>query len=388
MINKLQIIATKPTRNIIGLMSGTSLDGLDIALCNISGSGKSTKAKISYFTTINYPIPLVTAIREISAEHISLKSLTALHTTLGNWMGNATNKALKQWGVTKDEIDLIASHGQTIYHIPGANNNNQPATLQIGDADQIAATTGITTISDFRMKHIAAGGEGAPLAGYGDYLLFSNSEKDIVLINIGGIANFTILPADEGKPICCSDMGPGNTLMDAWMRNNENLPYDKDGSIAARGIVYTPLLEKLLAHPFFKLPFPKSTGPEMFSYHWLQEGVIHSGASTLSSADIMATLNVFTARCIAQALLHNITTKNIEVFISGGGLWNLTLLKNIRELLPNYHLKSMSDTGILPDAKEALLFAILANECISGTANTFTGTGLLPVKMGKISFPL
>lgn len=388
MIHKLQQLANKPTRTIIGLMSGTSLDGLDIALCNVSGSGVKTLAEIKHFETIVYPEQLVNRLRNISKEDIQLRELTILHTELGKWMGQAVNKTLTKWNIFPGTVDLIASHGQTIYHAPSLHTAQQThSTLQIGDADQIAATTGIITIADFRMKHIAAGGQGAPLAGYADYLLFANHSKDVVLVNIGGIANFTFIPSSKQNKICCSDSGPGNNLMDFWMRTQKNSRYDLNGQTAQQGNVCVPLLNKLSAHPFFNLPFPKTTGPEMFSSAWLEDIIRNEVEGELSNEDIMATLNMFTAQSIAQAIKQNTHGVNTDIYFSGGGLHNKTLMKNLKILLPGFQFCRWEEKGILPDAKEALLFALLANECVSGNPSTFTDTGLIAVSMGKISFP-
>ena len=222
-IQKLYDIANKPCRLIIGLMSGTSLDGLDIALCSIEGNGVNTKLHLLNFETIPYLDDFKSEIRTIfSRKQIDLEKLCLLNPWIALQHAQMINTCLQKWNIKNTEVDLIASHGQTIYHAPQRLHQQQKfgnATLQIGDGDHIAVATGIITISDFRQKNIAAGGEGAPLAVYGDYLIFGKSGEDRVLLNIGGIANFTYLPGvNENEKILCSDIGPGNTLMDAYIQ--------------------------------------------------------------------------------------------------------------------------------------------------------------------------
>jgi anhydro-N-acetylmuramic acid kinase len=206
-------------------MSGTSLDGLDIALCEIKGNGIDTKLSLLKFDHINYEDDYKEEVRKIfSKKTIELEELCLLNEWIGIKHAAIVNACLQKWNVPNENVDLIASHGQTIYHAPKNLHHRQKfgnGTLQIGDADHIAVHTGIITISDFRQKHIAAGGEGAPLAAYGDFILYSEKDRDVMLLNIGGIANFTYLPAGAGfDKIICSDIGPGNTIMDAYARQN------------------------------------------------------------------------------------------------------------------------------------------------------------------------
>jgi anhydro-N-acetylmuramic acid kinase len=266
------------------------------------------------------------------------------------------------------------------------------ATLQIGDGDHLAVGTGIITISDFRQKHIAAGGEGAPLAIYGDHLLFSKKGENRFLLNIGGIANFTFLPESGKKEeIVSSDTGPGNTLMDAFIRKHiPGTAFDQDGKLAASGSPDQALLNALLDHPFFGLPFPKTTGPELFNPEYLESAVQKSDGSRLTIADIMATLNRFTAESIALAIREHVSGKNnVTIYISGGGLHNPILIETLRNLLPGYTLASIAELGIHPDAKESVLFAALANESICGEEmyGNDRVKGMPDVALGKISFP-
>ena len=237
-ISQLYQIAQKPTRRIIGLMSGTSMDGLDIALCAISGSGMQTKVVLEQFMTVPYTANFKDKLLTVfSKDTISLAQLCMLHPWIGLEHATCINQALTQWKIVSKDVDLIASHGQTVYHAPKSLHPDDAfgsATLQIGEADHLSVATGIITISDFRQKHIAAGGEGAPLAVYGDYLLCHHPTENRVLLNIGGIANFTYLPAACSiNQVFSTDTGPGNTLMDAYIRKCFNdLAYDQNGDIA------------------------------------------------------------------------------------------------------------------------------------------------------------
>ena len=219
-------------RTIIGLMSGTSLDGLDIALCEIAGSGMETEVNLKAFTTVSFDDHFKTAIRSIFAKKtVDFEQLCLLNPWIGEKHASIILATLKGWGIDPSEIDLIASHGQTVYHAPQILHGRAEfgnGTLQIGDGDHIAVKTGIITISDFRQKHIAAGGEGAPLAVYGDYFIFSKKGEDRIMLNIGGIANYTFLPGSlDASKIFSTDTGPGNTLMDQFVQKYFDLPYDE-----------------------------------------------------------------------------------------------------------------------------------------------------------------
>src|SRR5471030_282463 len=255
-LQKLFAIAQKEEKTGIGLMSGTSLDGLDIALCRFTGNGLHTRFELLQFITIPYQEGFKKEIQSVFARRdADLEKVCLLNAFIGNFHGQLVLQALAGWGIKPETVDFIASHGQTIYHAPKRLHHypNYPnATLQIGDGDHLAVKTGILTISDFRQKHIAAGGEGAPLALYGDVLLGSKAGENRLFLNIGGIANLTFLPADGNYAnILCTDTGPGNTLIDAACRKYFNKDYDEDSKIAFSGSVNEPLLKALSDQPFF-----------------------------------------------------------------------------------------------------------------------------------------
>ena len=397
-IKNLYAIANKPTRKVIGLMSGTSMDGLDIALCEISGAGSSLQLKLIQAATVSYKEDARQNILSIfSKETVSLEKLCLIHPWLGKLHAKMILETLKAWGISPTEIDLIASHGQTIYHAPKSlhpNDSFGSATLQIGEADHIAVDTGIITVSDFRQKHIAAGGEGAPLSVYGDYMLFASKTENRILLNIGGISNFSYLPAGSNlNTILSSDTGPGNTIMDAYMRAHFNQAYDKDAAIAKKGVVHQELLNALKANAFFSLPFPKTVGPELFNLEYLKQAQIQSNTTNLAKEVIVATLNLFTAETIAEAImqvignLQDVSSMNV-LYISGGGMHNPILLAHLSNLLAGIKVLSLDELGFNPDAKEAILFALLANEAVAGEAMQIGGNATKkPITMGKISFP-
>lgn len=393
-ILKLYNIAKKDSRLIVGLMSGTSLDGLDIALCKVNGSGIHTHIEMLAFETIEYSNSFREDIKAVfSKDRVDMRLLCVMNASIGIEHARLVNATLAKWNIKAEEVDLIASHGQTVFHAPAGHiktTDHPNSTLQIGDGDHIAVNTGIITVSDFRQKHVAAGGEGAPLVIYGDYLLFANANENRVLLNIGGISNFTFLPAGgQTDNLISTDVGPGNTLMNQYAQQYYSKPYDEDGNIAASGKVNDELLAALLDHPFFSYSFPKTTGPEDFNLLFLSNAQIKSGTSTLDHADIMATLCALTAKGIAQAV-RAVTNQhpNLKIYVSGGGYKNPTLLKMLSAYLPNIPIESTSTLGIDPDAKEAILFSLLANETVAGEATSFPKMAGAPaVCFGKISFP-
>ena len=390
---RLSVIAASSSRMIIGLMSGTSLDGLDIALCEFSGSGTDTQVKVLHFTTVPYDQSFKEELKSISFKsQVSLQRLTLLHAVIGRRSAEMVLTTLKAWNFPLENVDLIASHGQTIFHAPSSLHQlaDYPnATLQIGDGDHIAVRTGIITLSDFRQKHIAAGGEGAPLAVYGDYLLFADATENRILLNIGGIANFTYLPGGM-KPdaIFSTDIGPGNTLMDQYVQlNYPGQYYDNNGAIAVQGTISKTLLEALKENEFFGYPFPRTTGPELFDMQYLREAQQRSATEFLPAADVLATLCEFTAWAIISAIRKTIPDQTFEVYLSGGGMHNPLLADKISKGLA-LTLKTTADLGIHPDAKEAVLFALLANECMAGGNSNFGDKNSIPnITMGKISLP-
>ena len=392
-IRSLATMASRPYRHVIGLMSGTSLDGLDIVFCKITGAGLLSRVEVINFETIPYSETIKQNIRKVFAKkEVDFPYLAMLHAWIGLHHAELVNDFIAKHHIPKDQIDFVASHGQTVMHVPQHQHKEQGfpnATLQIGDGDHLAVHTGLITVSDFRQKHVAAGGEGAPLAVYGDYLLFSKAGEDRIMLNIGGIGNFTYLPGDgDASQVFVSDTGPGNTLMDAWMKTRRNMPYDKDAALASQGTVNQSLLEALKSNHFFVLDFPKSTGPEIFNLTYVESALAACGITDIDDKDMMATLNRLTAETIAEAITNVVGNKQVDIFVSGGGWHNILLINTLKELLSSCTITSCDQLGISGDAKEAVLFAVLANETIAGNPIDFGNNRHIPsICMGKISFP-
>ncbi|SES88014.1 anhydro-N-acetylmuramic acid kinase [Hymenobacter actinosclerus] len=402
-MHRLAQLAQQPSRRIIGLMSGTSLDGLDVALCRLHGHGPATRLELEHFATVGYDEEFRRRVRQVFArEQVSLEYLTLLHAWLGRAHARMVLDCLREWQVAPAEVDLLASHGQTVYHAP-AHQHQHPdfpglnATLQLGDADHLAVGTGIITVGDFRQKHVAGGGEGAPLATYGDFLLLSSPNEERLLLNLGGIANFTYLPrtnaasAQAGSAALSTDTGPGNTLLDAVVRQHfPHLSFDEDGRLGAAGTVHPELLAELLKHPFFAAALPKTTGPELFNLAYLHAAQVCTGTADLAVEDLLATLVELSATGVARAVRLALGPQPaLAVYASGGGAHNPVLMAALQRLLPACRFASTAVLGVPPDAKEAILFALLANEAVAGQPVSIgAGSQRVPaIRMGKISLP-
>lgn len=375
-------------------MSGTSLDGLDVALCRISGSGHQTKLKVLEFQTLPYPKAVKDQILGVFAkERIEFQALCELNAFIGSLHGKLILRLLRKWKFKSSQIDAVASHGQTVFHAPRLlyPQAKQNSTLQIGDGDHLAVEAGIITLSDFRQKHVAKGGEGAPLAVYGDYLLFSRKGEDRIMLNAGGIGNFTYLPGSgRAAEVFVTDTGPANTLLDQVVRKYvPNIHFDKDAKLAKQGICHSGLLKVLKSDPFFAKSFPKTIGPELFNLTYVEQAQKISHTEDIVLKDLLATLTRFSAETMADAILKVIKKKKtLTLFMSGGGAHNPLLMQWLRDLLPMVSFNKMIELGISGDAKEAILFAVLANEALAGGNVDFGGRSKVPtVSMGKVSFP-
>jgi len=381
-LSRLLAVAQQPSRRIIGLMSGTSLDGLDVALCRCTGHGAALQVAMEQFVTVPYEAAFQARLRAVSQPRVDLEEVVLLHAEVGRRHAATVLACLAGWGVGPAEVDVLASHGQTIWHAPRHQHGRAAfphhATLQIGDGDHLAVGTGIITLSDFRQKHVAAGYEGAPLAPFADELLFRQPGVNRLLLNLGGIANFTLLPADGG-PTQATDTGPGNTLLDAVVRQHyPGRAYDEGGRLAARGQPHAGLLAALRSHSFFSEPFPKTTGPELFSPAYLAENQRRTGTENLPVPDVLATLIELGAGAVAQGVRHYLgPAPAADALVSGGGAHNATLRAALARHLPATRLRSTAEAGVPPDAKEAVLFAVLANEALAGSG----------LSLGKISLP-
>lgn len=401
LIISLVAIAQKKEKIVLGLMSGTSMDGLDLALCRISGQGTGTGLELLEFGTRRYSNELRKKLEKIvSVPQCRLEDVCLMNSYLGDFVGDTILETLEKWGWNPSSVDCIASHGQSIYHAP-VSRHQQPelrhTTLQIGDGDHIAQRTGILTISDFRQKHTAAGGEGAPMAALVDGMLFGHPEKDRLLLNIGGIANFTYLPASSTEAAPASgDTGPGNSLLDKAADRFLNRPFDEGGEAARSGRVSQPLLEALKANAYFDLDLPKTTGPELFNWEYVRSARQASGVTKIKPEDLLATLAELTVDTIVDAVESVRQSRELQVLVSGGGIHNSYLMENLERHLAGAAFLPFGEAYFNADAKEAACFAVLANEALSGEGFYIDSAAddkdkdkeqKKKIHMGKISFP-
>ena len=370
-------------------MSGTSADGVDAALVEIEGCGLDTRFRLIEFITYPFPEDVKKRVFQLfSPSACSVEDVCEMNFVLGRIFAEAAMSVIQSAGLKASQVDLIGSHGQTICHLPNAL---VPSTLQIGELAVIAHHTGIVAVGDFRVADVAAGGQGAPLVPYVDFLLLRHDEKSRAVQNIGGIGNVTVLPAGGNREdILAFDTGPGNMMIDAAMSiiTNGQRSYDCDGEMASKGAPDHDLLQKLLSHPFVDRPPPKTAGREEFGEHFVRETL---NDARISDADIIATITAYTAKCIRRNYELFILPKCrlSEVLICGGGLRNLTLMDFLREEFHPIPVKSVEDAGLMSDGKEAIAFAILANESIHGNpGNIPSATGAdRSVVLGKIAMP-
>lgn len=333
----------------IGLMSGTSMDGIDAALVDV------THHRLIAGLTYPYPQDIKTLLSNLTNHQlINIAQFHHLHRMIGEAFAEAAHALLEKQCLTHEDVEAIGSHGQTVFHDPYAPT---PYTVQLGCPHTIAERTGITVVADFRTRDMVLGGQGAPFAPLYHDVLFNQYDKPLAVVNIGGIANITFLFRE--KSCVGYDVGPGNCLMDAWIQQHQHQSYDKDGEWAAQGQVIDRLLADCISDPFMQQAAPKSIGKEYFSLSWL-EAYLNSNDKP---ADVQATLCQLTALCIAQTIqLQNSLPKYL--FICGGGVHNQTLQRAITALLPHVDVQSSAAVGISPDYLEAQLFAWLAHQTL------------------------
>ena len=395
-MDKLCQLRFKDEKMALGLMSGTSLDGVSIAIVKLKGSWVETKFKIMYHATYEYSPELRREIfRVVNPKTGNVKRVCQLNHALGRVYAEKALKAIDEAGLDRGEIDFIASHGQTVYHNPKIDciaGYKSRSTLQIGEPAVIAHETGIITIADFRQGDVAAGGHGAPISAYADYIIFRSMNLDRAIQNIGGIANVTWMPKGGGlDDVIAFDTGPGNMVIDALIEEmtGGRARMDVDGEIASRGDVNMELLNYMMKHPYLSLKPPKTTGREDFGWKFTGRVLKKALNMGLSWEDIIATATYYTAKTISEAYGNYLPRKPNEIILGGGGSRNKTLVEMIRELNPDAKVSLHEDYGIPAQAKEPLIMTILANETLSGNpsnvpkATGATGRAIL----GKIILP-
>jgi anhydro-N-acetylmuramic acid kinase len=343
----------------IGVMSGTSLDGIDVALVDYDEQHNSLQ--LIDAKTYDFPNDLEQRLTNIITQrHIGLEELGQVDIALGHLISESVNSLLsEQTERVVQDIIAIGSHGQTVFHSP---NNPYPFSMQIGNGNVIAELTGITTIVDFRQRDMTLSGQGAPLVPAFHQEIFS-TDSNRAILNIGGISNVTFLAKDEGQPLLGFDTGPGNTLMNAWIQRHHGQRYDRDGIWAKSGNLNQPLLDLLLAEPYFRQPIPKSTGREVFNLDWLDTKIGHL-CENVSPEDVQATLLEFTSQTIANAIRDFLPPVD-DVLLCGGGAHNTALVAALTEKLSPIRIETTEKHGLHPDWVEAVAFAWLAHKTIS-----------------------
>jgi len=368
-------------------MSGTSADGVDAALVEMVGRPRSIQARLLLFRT--YPFPPALRRRILQLPSARAGEICEMNFLLGEFFAKSAIKLLQQASLHPRQVDLIGSHGQTIYHISGERGKKN-STLQIGEGAVIAARTGILTVCDFRPADIAAGGTGAPLVPFADFILFREKDKTRAFLNIGGIANVTLV-REKWEEVIAFDTGPGNMVIDGLIRiqTQGKKQYDEKGRLAARGKIRSELLEKWLGHPYFCRKPPKSTGRETFGEDFVKR--IWAENRKLPFQDLLATATFFTAASIHRSFQRFVPPRWAvdEVFVSGGGSHNKTLMVFLENLFYPIPIEPLKVLGIEGDAKEALAFALLADAAVQGMAgNVPRATGARrPAILGKIILP-
>ncbi|MGG8085195.1 anhydro-N-acetylmuramic acid kinase [Klebsiella aerogenes] len=338
----------------IGVMSGTSLDGVDVVLAAINENMVAQQASLSYSIPVNLKEDILAICQ---GQQLTLSQLGRLDTRLGRLFSDAVLALMRQQNLQPEDVVAIGCHGQTVWHEP---TGDAPHTMQIGDNNQIAAHTGVTVVGDFRRRDMALGGQGAPLVPAFHQALLAHPVERRMVLNIGGIANLSLLV--PGQPVRGYDTGPGNMLMDAWIWRQCGKPYDKDAQWASEGKVLLPLLQDMLSDPWFALPAPKSTGREYFNYGWLEK---HLARFThLRGQDVQATLTELTAVTISEQVLLSGGCERL--LVCGGGARNPLLMARLAALLPGTEVTTTDDAGISGDDMEALAFAWLAWRTLAG----------------------
>ncbi|WP_246029225.1 anhydro-N-acetylmuramic acid kinase [Paenibacillus humicus] len=382
----------------VGLMSGTSLDGVDAAVVRLEGSGLDARAELLHFHTRAYGEPLRESLRKLCDPAASdVESLCGMNVYMAELFSEAVLEAVRDAGLSMSEVDFVSSHGQTVWHMPEPPSGRphlSRSTLQIGDLSVLAKLTGVVAVGDFRPADLAVGGQGAPLAPYGDLVLLRHPDRGRLLQNIGGIGNCTALPAGAGpQDVFAFDTGPGNMVIDAAVHRLTGgaASYDAGGAMAARGTPDAELLAELLEHPYFRMPPPKSTGRELFGAAYADGFLERAAARGLGAEDIVATATALTARSIADACRQLVLPRCEvhELVVSGGGACNATLLTMLSGLLPELSVTTSGSLGIPDDAKEAVIFALLGHDFLLGQANNLpSATGASrPTVLGKLALP-
>ncbi|GKV56843.1 anhydro-N-acetylmuramic acid kinase [Sporosarcina sp. NCCP-2222] len=381
---------------VCGMMSGTSLDGLDLAIVDFSMQPDRLQFEVKKFVTVPYPEELRQELLRLMDAQAPLNRVSAMNMYLGDLYARLLKESLHESDIQLESIDLISSHGQTIWHEPFVKGDapfTHPNTMQIGDIAVLAERAGIPVIGDFRTRDMAAGGQGAPLVPFADHYLFQSDTEGRVLVNIGGIANITVLPpGDSGLDVIAYDTGPGNMIIDSFVSKHSAgaVSYDADGGFAEKGTVDKTFLHQLLSEPYFSAQPPKSTGRELFGAAYAERVWTEMEQQGMADEDKIATVTMLTAHTLADEITrHHDKYRLKTVIVSGGGVHNKTLLTFLKDLLPEgLEVMTSAEVGIDPDAKEAFVFALLGYLGFQRLPNSLpsaTGAKRQTV-MGKIAY--
>ncbi|MBI4429973.1 MAG: anhydro-N-acetylmuramic acid kinase [Ignavibacteriales bacterium] len=390
-MTKLERLQKKKKKLAIGMISGTSADGIDAVLVTINGTGESTRIRQHSFASYPYPKKFKEWLLASSQPGKgTVDQICELNILSALFFADAAKRLARKSGVALSEIELIGSHGQSIHHIPDERQRfgkKVRSTLQIGDPSTIAKLTGVVTVGDFRTADMAVGGQGAPLVPFLDYVLFRSKKKSRLLLNLGGIANMTALPKNCSiEKVSAFDTGPANMIIDGLMKKFYGRPFDRGGEVAQTGRVIPALMNWMSRLKYFELEPPKSTGRELFSAEYLRRLLQHSGRNRKN--DVIATVTEFTAYSVHgqyQRFVHKRKPVD-EVIASGGGVHNKTMMLALRRYFSPIPVVPIEHLGVSSDAKEAILFAVLANQTITEQPSNVPGaTGAQkPVVLGKI----
>ena len=394
-LDRLNLMRRKETRGIIGLISGTSADGVSAVATEITGSGTSTRIRILHSMTNPYPPELRRAVFGLfSPETSTVEKICVMNFVLGEFFAESALKLMSYAGLEPREVDLIGSHGQTVQHLPSWREiagYKVRSTLQVGEPAIIAERTGVPTVADFRKADVAAGGEGAPLTPYLDYIMHRHPTRSRILQNIGGIANLTYLPAAaKVEDVVAFDTGPGNMVIDAVVRHYTDEAFDEDGGTAAKGCVNAELLEELLANPYFARRPPKTTGREEFGEPYASRVIREAERRGIGFEDLMATVTALTVESIARAYEGLLQSGGHvdEVYISGGGARNRYMMECLASRLKPVPVGESNLLSIPAESKEAVLMAVLANEHVMGNpANIPGATGARKAVVLGVMYP-
>jgi anhydro-N-acetylmuramic acid kinase len=393
-MNTLQPLASKEKKLVMGLMSGTCCDGVDASLVTIEGKGLGTKVVELGFVSIPYEKAFRKRLLELAkGDEGGSRELCLVNFRLGQLFVQAAKAVCKKAGVTSKEVDLIGSHGHTLYHIPESQDyfgKSFTATLQLGEASLLRESFNCPVVSDFRVRDMAAGGQGAPLVPYTEYLLYGSASETVALQNIGGIGNLTVIPR-KARPeqILAFDTGPGNMVIDelVFRYSHGNETYDNNGDWGRKGQVSKDLVKWMLDNDDYLNRFPpKTTGRERYGRPFVDLVEQKGDSLSLSPFDVIASATYYTAFCISYSLDHFCPVKIDRLIVGGGGIHNSFLMEALGGLLEDIKLNTQEDLGFNSDSKEAVAFALLANETVAGRENTLIGaTGAShTVVMGKI----